>query len=652
MNSKSFPKKRNTAKKLRNDINRQFNPIQLVHVDKKSKHSTFLPSEPSSIASPAHIQPDPQLDIEPPKTKQQVAPVSVAEAVVKMLEDMGVQYAFGVSGGAIAPIWHALQHSSIKVLHFRHEAGAAFAATEAYFASGRPVVVFTTTGPGITNALTGLFAARWEGAKVIFLSASTSTSQRGRWACQETSTYTMPSTGIFTSETLFHYAITLECSDELPEVKRRLALGLNRPGGFVGHLSIPTSIQTSSVETLLPRVSLSVAPTTASEETISECVRLLSEGPFAIWVGFGARSAAEEICQLAESTGAAVMCSPRGKGIFPEDHPQFVGVTGFAGHESVLRYMQEYCPLRTLVLGTRLGELTSFWNAAMIPKGGFVHVDIDPEVPGTAYPSVETFAIQSDVKMFVKALLKHFPNCRSQSKLQSLPRPYRMVMNPSTSGPVRPEVLMNVIQRVIVEGSDAVVMTEAGNSLAWGNYMLRFTKPGRYRVSPGFGSLGHFVTGVVGAALAYQGKAVAIVGDGAMLMNSEVSTAVKYQIPAVWIVLNDGRYNMCDQGMALLGLKGVDAEIPQADFVKIACGMGANGIRVEKESNVRAALEKAIAATEPFVVDVVIAPTQPVPIGSRIESLIKQGATNYSEDRFHGASLSRYSLAGIEFAKY
>lgn len=138
--------------------------------------------------------------------------------------------------------------------------------------------------------------------------------------------------------------------------------------------------------------------------------------------------------------------------------------------------------------------------------------------------------------------------------------------------------------------------------------------------------MGHFVTGVVGAALVHNNKAVAIVGDGAMLMNNEVSTAVKYQIPAVWIVLNDASYNMCHQGMALLGFKGIDAEIPQANFFKIAQAMGADGIRVETESDVEAALEKALASRVPFVVDVVIDANQPAPIGGRIKSLISQGA--------------------------
>lgn len=588
--------------------------------------ASFPSSFPLNKSSIADIQPSTALDTSS-SNSQQSAPISVASTIVKMLEDLGVEYAFGVSGGAIAPIWYTLQHSAIKLRHFRHEAGAAFAATEAYFASDRPVVVFTTTGPGITNALTGLLAARWEDAKVIFISASTSAPKRGRWALQETSNYTMPSAGIFTSEPMFHYATTLESSEELPEVYRRLAKGLAKPNGFVAHLSIPTNIQTNLVETSLTSVNLCFTPPTASEEAISECAKLLSEGPFAIWVGFGARLAAKEIRQLAERTGAGVMCSPRAKGIFPEDHPQFVGVTGFAGHESVLKYMQESRPLRTLVLGTRLGEFTSFWNPAMIPSRGFLHVDIDPEVPGTAYPSAETLAIQSEVRIFLKALLKRLPK-RHRSKIQFLTRPERSAINPNQDSLVRPEVLMNLMQRVIVEGSDAIVMAEGGNSFAWAINLLRFTKPGRFRVSTGFGAMGHFVTSVVGAALTHQGKAVAIVGDGAMLMNNEVSTAVSYQIPAVWIVLNDGRYNMCHQGSQMQGYKDMDVDIPQADFVMLARSMGADGIRVEKESDIQAALELAMVSTRPFVVDIVIDPSRLAPIGTRISSLISQGAKN------------------------
>ncbi|MEM8810943.1 MAG: thiamine pyrophosphate-dependent enzyme [Cyanobacteria bacterium P01_G01_bin.38] len=560
-----------------------------------------------------------------------MAQPTVAESVVKLLNHLGVCQAFGVSGGGIGPLWAALAQSPIQVMHFRHETGAGFAAVESYFANDRPVVVFTTTGPGLTNALTGLLAARGEGAKVILLSASTSTANRGRWACQETSPYTFPSEGIFTAGPLFHYGSILENSDQLPAVARRLCLGLSRPGGFVAHLSIPTTVQTQPISAELPLVNVSQSLATAGKAVITDCVRRLSEGPFAIWVGFGARRAAPLIRQLAEKTGAAVMCSPRAKGIFPETHPQFVGVTGFSGHGSVLQYMQAQRPLRILVLGTRLGEPTSFWNPTMMPTREFIHVDIDADVPGTAYPTVETVAVQSDISPFAQALLEHWP---TEAGLQAgpqaslpLPRPEQNnVCQPSSNALVHPAVLMAAIQQQVVEGSDAIVLADAGNSFAWATHLLRFSQPGRYRISTGVGAMGHAATGVVGAALGRGGKAVAIVGDGAMLMNNEVSTAVKFQLPVVWLVLNDARYNMCAQGMALQGFDGVDTEIPQADFALMARGLGAEGIRVEQAADLNAALNKAMGSPRPFVVDILIDPTQAAPIGGRVQSLIAQGA--------------------------
>ncbi len=264
----------------------------------------------------------------------------------------------------------------------------------------------------------------------------------------------------------------------------------------------------------------------------------------------------------------------------------------------------------------------------MVPRGGFIHVDIDPQVPGVAYPNAETLPVQADIEVFVQELLAQMPAI--EAKNLSLPNPEIETIPPGTDNLVRPEVLMAAIQKVIVEGSDAVVMAESGNSFTWSTNLLRFDRAGRYRVSTGVGAMGHTVTGVVGAAIARKGLAVAIVGDGAMLMNNEISTAVKYQVPAIWIVLNDARYNMCFQGMKLLGLTGADALIPETDFVTIARGMGADGVRVTTESDLNAALEKAIAFNKPFVIDVVIDPSRPAPSKGRNQGLAAQGvkATN------------------------
>lgn len=555
---------------------------------------------------------------------KEIPQLTVAQGLVEILENLGVEEAFGVSGGAMATLWNALSNSpSIDVLHCRHEGGAAFAAAEAHFASDRPMVAFSTAGPGITNALTGLLAARDEGAKVIHLSACTSAPQRGRWAIQETSDQTIPQGGIFTSGALFNYATVLESPQQLPQIARKLALGLAQPGGFVAHISIPTLVQSAPIETHIPEVDLTPALPVPSTETVEMAAQSLSEGSFAIWAGFGARGASAAIRELAERTGAAVMCSPRGKGIFPEKHPQYVGVTGVGGHGSVMNYMQKHSPQRILVLGTRLGEPTSFWSKDMIPPQGFIHVDVDPQVPGVAFPFAKTLPIISDANTFVQALLKHFPE-QSQQNI-SLPNPEAEAIASAKSDLVRPEILMQAIQRIVVEGSDAVVLSESGNSFTWTTNMLRFPQANRYRVSTGVGSMGHNVTGVVGAAKGRNGKAVAVVGDGSMLMNSEVSTAVKYQLPTVWIVLNDAYYNMCNQGMTLLGMKGADAKLPDTDFSLIARGMGAVGIRVEAEAGLESALEKAMAATDPVVLDVTIDPTRFAPSKGRNKSLSAQG---------------------------
>jgi acetolactate synthase-1/2/3 large subunit len=551
--------------------------------------------------------------------------MTVGEAVVQVLWELGVRDAFGVSGGAMASLWHALTKSGLAVRHFRHESGAVFAAIEAHFASDRPVLVFTTTGPGLTNALTGVLAARADGAKIIVLSAATPAARRGRCAIQETCRRSMPA-DLYTAGPLFHFAALLEGADELPAAARRLAAGLAQPGGFVAHLAVPTDLQAGEWLGPVPELAVDRRGEVQDAETVTRCSSLLSEGSFAIWVGFGARHASALVRRLAERMGAAVMCSPRAKGVFPEDHPQFVGVTGLGGHDSALAYMTERRPRRLLVLGTRLGEATSFWNPIMVPSGGFIHVDVDPDVPGVAYPAAPTLAVRADVGMFLEALLPHLPE--RAPAFAALPHPERLQLGTAEDGRVRPEALMVAIQDVVIEGHHAIVLAESGNSFTWANHGLRFNEAGRYRVSTSVGSMGHAGAGVVGAALGSAGKAVAIIGDGAMLMNNEINTAVKFGVPAVWVVLNDARYNMCEQGMATLGLSA-DATFPEVDFAMMARSLGADGLRVEREAELVPALSHAMAASGPFVLDVRIDPKRPAPSRGRNRGLREQIAVSF-----------------------
>jgi len=549
---------------------------------------------------------------------------TVSETLVNALVGMGVQYAFGIFGGGIAPFCQAVSDSPIRLLHCRHEAGAAFAAIEASLATGRPTVVIATSGPGVSNLYTGMAAARAEGAKVLFISGTTSAAQRGRGAFQETGGAFSALSALFVSGNLFHHAGVIDDPLELETTLSRLVSGFARPQGFVAHLGLPLAVQTARRETSQPRVTTFRAGS-CDPQVIGDCAELLANEQFVIWAGFGARAAGDLVQTLAEVSGAAVMCTPRAKGVMPETHPLYLGVTGLGGHARVSDYLRRKRPTRALVLGSRLGEMSSFWLPELAPSEGFMHVDLEAEAFGAAYPDVPTLGIQAEIGAFLRDLLRAWPEQYRPPAVSEPPPISRSALAARAEGPVRPSYLMQQIQHEIVDRTASIVMTEAGNSFSFGSQTLHFPESGRYRVSAGFGSMGHATAGVLGAALARGNKAFAIVGDGAMLMLNEINTAANYGIGAVWIVLNDARYGMIQQGMQSVGWQPFETEFPRADFVAIARAMGADGIRVERERDVAAALKLGLASKGPFVIDVIIDPTEVAPAGQRNQSLSKQG---------------------------
>ena len=550
---------------------------------------------------------------------------TLSAALIKILKAVGVRDAFGIVGGGNIPFAEALKKNGINVRHTRHEGGASFAATEAHFAGGSPVAVFVTTGPGILNTLVGICAARWDGAKIVLISGSTNPEKRGCWAVQETSSYTFPIGDLFAPGSIFDFSVQILHEKELFQVARRLQAGFSRPQGYVAHISLPLAVQTKLVSGRFDCTSTVTEHSGCDPQAVEAVLSRIHGRPFALWLGFGARNAAGEIRRLVDRTGAAVMCTPRAKGVFPEDHPNYVGVTGAGGHESAVRYMQARKPAYTLVLGTKLGEASSFWDARLLPQKEMIHVDIDRFVPGVAYPETPVLAVQAEIRGFLKSLLDALPHDAADpvEAIECLDAPQRLEAR--TRGNVRPQYLMQSIQRRVIDTGDTVVMSEAGNAMSWANHYLRFPAPGRYRTSAAYGSMGHFVTGVVGASLIGGKKALAIVGDGAMLMNSEISTAVKYGAQAVWVVLNDSQYGITEAGMRVWGFEPVETDIPETDFVQISRAMGGAGIRVEQEAALEAALDQAMECTKPCVVDVIIDRREISPVvKTRIGSLKEQ----------------------------
>jgi acetolactate synthase I/II/III large subunit len=543
-------------------------------------------------------------------------PRDLATEAVGMVARLGVRNAFGVSGGGIGRVWRALlDEPDIETLHFRNEAGAAFAAIEASLESRAPVAVFSTTGPGITNTLTGMAAARAEGAKVLLISARTSPAQRGRGAVQETP---MPSSDFFAPGWLFDEVFLIESSAELAQMEQRLRHGFARIGAYVAHISIPVSLQNTPVGGVgAVRHPYRLSHPSPDPAAVDEVLDRMATDRFAIWVGHGARHSAGQIRALAELTGAPVLATPRGKGIVPEDHPQYVMVTGLGGHPRGIEHLQRHSPDFTLVLGSRLGEPSSGWDSRLIPPGGFVHVDIDASVPGAALDA-PVLAIQADVGTFVEQLLHRSERIRHQGFACPSPFPEPLLYRESAA-PVRPPALLQAVQREVADAGTPILV-EPGSAMAWAAHLLRLSNPGQLRSVGSFGSMGQMACGVIGTALARGGPAVCLTGDGSMLMNNEINTAVEYDIPAIWVVLNNSRYQMCEMGMRF-NPSELHARFRECDFVRVARGMGARATSVKRESDLEPALRRAVAEGGPFLIDVKVDPEATPPFESRFKSL-------------------------------
>lgn len=562
---------------------------------------------------------------------------SVSRALAEALYELGIHHAFGLLGGGIAPFAAGMAASPMRFSSFRHEAGAGFAAIEAHFATSRPTAVVVTTGPGLLNVLNAVMAARIDGAKLLVISGFTSRAQVGRGAVQETSLHTMP-TELIRPGSLFDDVAIVETPDEIPSFLQRLQRGFASPGGWVAHLGLPLGLQMCMRDGpfQVPRP-WNVDPPRPPRDALEDCLEALLCPTSLLWVGHGARNASAALRRLAEIALLPVVCSPRGKGIFPERHRLFVGVSGAGGSAFVDDWFGRCTPRTTLVIGTRLGEVTSFLSPGLAPTERWLHVDVDPSAFGAAFPGVAGRGIIADARLFAEALLAEVVSMPGwlaarrrnakdiPSAISAASRRDGQVLEPAPCD-VRPQFLMQVIQNRLVERSAAVIMSEAGTSFTWCNAHLHFDEPDRYRTSAAWGSMGHLTAGCVGAALTGSRRVVSVVGDGAMLMNNEINTAVQYQARVIWIVLNDAQFGLNEHGMTALGMEPVATQLPRTDFVAFARSQGADGVAVRVETDLEAALETALMADGPFVVDVRVDPTVPSPvIAERVMSLRRQG---------------------------
>lgn len=576
----------------------------------------------------------------PPPRSPAASPAAgtCAGLLVELLKREGVDAVFGIPGGPITPVFDALYHDrSVRLVATRHEAGAAFMAAGYARLTGRLGVCLLTTGPGATNALTGVAAAKADSLPVLALSAQVATVAYGKGSLQD-STYDR-------GDTVEMFRPFTKLSAQLPDPRSlgmmfrqaaRTAMAGRR--GPV-HLSLPTDLLKRPAPDDFQRPDQYRPPSRPFDrQAVKEAAAALraARRP-AVLAGHGVNlaGAQPELRELAELLSLPVATTPKGKGAFPEDHPLSLRVFGLASSPWSEEWLLERGTDLLLVVGSSLHEIsTQGWERRLRPGGPLVQLDIDPAVVGRNYPV--DIALVGDAKATLRELIfqlrrldasGEFPRPGPGGGLARLkamlPRVHRPEAEASEASPLKPQRAMAELDAALPD--DAVLFVDSGNNTLWALHHL--TARGRRVFVHNwgeFGAMGFAAAGAVGGKLAAPGRpVVALVGDGSFGMNGmEVSTAATYGVPVVWVVLNDARYNAVHHGQTLqYAGRTFGTEFARMDLALVARGLGADGVSVERPGELGPALARALAAGRPAVLDVRVDPDEVPPIHSRVRSL-------------------------------
>lgn len=565
--------------------------------------------------------------------------MSVAEQLLDLLKNEGVRAVFGLPGGPLSPLFDALYHEpSLRCITARHEGGAAFMALGYARVSGRLGACFVTTGPGATNAITGIAAAQADSIPLLAVTAQVATSTFGRGSIQD-SYDRLDIVAMLKSVTKMS---TMVCNPRNLGMTLRQALRQAMTGrrGPV-HVNIPTDLMKKSAprEPLLPHEYRPLSRAFDREAVKQAAEELFAARRPAILAGNGVNlaGARAELLELAELFSIPVATTPKGKGAFPESHPLSLRVFGTASSpwsESVL--LEEGTDV-LFVIGSSLHESsTQGWESRLKPSRSLLQLDIEPSVIGRNYPVA--VPLVGDIKTTLRELLFQVRRLLADGwrlsetggeRVARLKRASVPLLDEkatrSDAVPMRPQRLMSELNEALPE--DAIIFLDSGNNTLWGTHYLNATGRNMFVHNWGdFGAMGFGVAAPIGGKVAAPDRpVVAIVGDGAFAMNGmEVATAAAYGIPVVWIVLNDARLNAVHHGQTLLYEgRTIGCDYPRMDLAAIAEALGADGVRVIEPRVVGPALRAALASGRPTVLDVWIDAEEVPPIHSRIRSIQK-----------------------------
>ncbi|MCA1664427.1 MAG: thiamine pyrophosphate-binding protein [Myxococcales bacterium] len=537
------------------------------------------------------------------------SPLRAADALVDILVAHGVDVIFGLPGGPISPLIDALlDRPEIRVVNTRSEGAAMFAAAGYAHASGKLGVAMVTTGPGVLNAMTGLTSAFCDGLPVLLLAGEVARRNFGRGALQDGSAYGLHIVEMLRNVTK-HAAEVHDAQRAPAMLKSAIRTALSGSRGPVA-LTLPMDVTLANLDAL-PSLSLPpIVDSAVASDAIAAAAALMRESERGLlFVGSGVRSGAApaRLVELAERAQWPVVTTPKGKGVFPEDHPLSLGVFGMGGHVSAYEYLEK--GVDTIVaVGTSFNELsTDGWSALLQPSHALVHVDIDERQFGRAYPC--TLGIVGNAEQFLARLTAELP----QAAERHFGGVRRHVLPLGTGAGLPMHHAISEIQRALPENT--IFTVDSGEHFVFATHYLKLTAPDSYLVMTGLGSMGQSLPAAVGAQLAHPDRVVAtIVGDGCFAMNAfEIATAVNAKLPLVIFVINDGRLGMVEIGSNNVYGRTADFATGPMDIPQLAAALGAQTVVADMFGVIRDADLMEMRKRGPVVVDVRIDATIKIP---------------------------------------
>jgi acetolactate synthase-1/2/3 large subunit len=552
-----------------------------------------------------------QMNAQSQAVKKDGKPMTGADAIVAALQQNGVEVIFGITGGTIMPVYDSLyEHESPRHIIVGHEQGAAHMADGYARATGKPGVVMTTSGPGATNLITGLANAMMDSIPMVALTGQVPSTLIGNDAFQEADMW-----GITLPVTKHNYQVS--SVEELPSVfaEAFYLCQTGRPGPVLIDIPKDVMLTECSRAVAVPEIpegyEVHYAPDPGDIEKAMQMVAEASRPMILAGGGVISADASSDLTAFADKMGIPVATTLMGLGAFPSSHELCLGMPGMHGHGFTNLALHE-CDL-LMVVGCRLDDRVTGKVEKFVPDAELIHIDVDASEINKILPSA--VSILADAKPAMKALnqgadaMSTKPDFSQWHKQiakfkEQHPRAYQ-----DRPGQIVPQAVIEAINQQMK--SDDIMATGVGQHQMYAAQYHPVEHPRTFISSGGLGTMGFGLPAALGAKLGAPDKQVVCVdGDGCFLMNiQEMTTAVRYGIGVVVVILNNGYLGMVRQWQDLFNDgRRAETKLAPPPFDKVAQAFGGLGRRVEKQSEVGPALEWALTQSRmrnlPVILDV------------------------------------------------